>query len=153
MPFLRSQTREKKPRTPPHVMKGDPAKSLAPITVRITADVKPKPIVAEIQVSSNEQLLLSFDTPRENNTKHLKSPLFRCLHQVLQCLQLYLQRLCWRGSRASHFLQSRFDVFMRAFYLACWKCARIIIIVLLAASCAACTSYTTPGHDHQCGRD
>ena len=51
MPFLRSQTREKKPRSPPQVLKGDPAKSMAPITVRITADVKPKPIVAEIQVS------------------------------------------------------------------------------------------------------
>ena len=28
-----SQTREKKPRTPPHVMKGDQARSLVPITI------------------------------------------------------------------------------------------------------------------------
>ena len=31
-------------------MKEAPVKSLAPITFRITADVKPKPIVAEIKV-------------------------------------------------------------------------------------------------------
>ena len=33
-------------------MKEAPVKSLAPITFRITADVKPKPIVAEIKVGS-----------------------------------------------------------------------------------------------------
>ena len=43
-------------------MKGDQAKSLAPIIVRITADVKPKPNVAEIQVSRNEQVVLPFNT-------------------------------------------------------------------------------------------
>ena len=43
-------------------MKGDQAKSLVPITVRITADVKPKPNVAEIQVSHNEQVVLPFNT-------------------------------------------------------------------------------------------
>ena len=32
------------------VMRGYPSKPAAPITVRITADVKPKPVVAEIQV-------------------------------------------------------------------------------------------------------
>ena len=47
MPFLRSQNREKKSEA---VMKEAPVKSLAPITFRITADVKPKPIVAEIKV-------------------------------------------------------------------------------------------------------
>ena len=47
MPFLRSQNREKKSEP---VMKEAPVKSLAPITFRITADVKPKPIVAEIKV-------------------------------------------------------------------------------------------------------
>ena len=31
-------------------MREAPVKSLAPITFRITADVKPKPIVAEIKV-------------------------------------------------------------------------------------------------------
>ena len=31
-------------------MKEAPVKSLAPITLRITADVKPKPIMAEIKV-------------------------------------------------------------------------------------------------------
>ena len=47
MPFLRSQNREKKSEP---VMKEAPVKSLAPITFRITADVRPKPIVAEIKV-------------------------------------------------------------------------------------------------------
>ena len=47
MPFLRSQNREKKSQA---VMKEAPVKSLAPITFRITADVKPKPIAAEIKV-------------------------------------------------------------------------------------------------------
>ena len=47
MPFLRSQNREKKSEP---VMREAPVKSLAPITFRITADVKPKPIVAEIKV-------------------------------------------------------------------------------------------------------
>ena len=47
MPFLRSQNREKKSEP---VMKEAPVRSLAPITFRITADVKPKPIVAEIKV-------------------------------------------------------------------------------------------------------
>ena len=47
MPFLRSQNRGKNSEP---VMKEAPVKSLAPITFRITADVKPKPIVAEIKV-------------------------------------------------------------------------------------------------------
>ena len=42
--------------------KGDQAKSLAPINVRITLDVKPKPNVAEIQVSRNEQVVLPFNS-------------------------------------------------------------------------------------------
>ena len=69
MPFLRSQTREKKPRTPPHVMKGAASKSLAPITVRITADVKPKPIVAEIQVGHN-----IFFTSLETGKHRIQNP-------------------------------------------------------------------------------
>ena len=44
--------------SPYQAMRGDPAKSLAPITVRITADVKPKPIVAEIQVGQNIKAVL-----------------------------------------------------------------------------------------------
>ena len=42
--------------------KGDQAKYLAPITVCITVDVKPKPNVANIQVSRNEQVVLPFNT-------------------------------------------------------------------------------------------
>ena len=47
MPFLRSQNREKKSEP---VMKEAPVNSLAPVTFRVTADVTPKPVVAEIKV-------------------------------------------------------------------------------------------------------
>ena len=50
-------------------MKGAASKSLAPITVRITADVKPKPIVAEIQVGYN-----IFFTSLETGKHRIQNP-------------------------------------------------------------------------------
>ena len=45
-------------------MKEAPVKSLAPITFRITADVKPKPIVAEIKVGfMNNDKVMEIEKP------------------------------------------------------------------------------------------
>ena len=101
-----SQTREKKPRTPPHVMKGDQARSLVPITVRITADVKPKPNVAEIQVSRNEQVVLPFNTYGKlylgyNSTWNLCcASAYIKYRNVFSCI-ISIQHLFCRESRVS----------------------------------------------------
>ena len=79
-------------------MREAPVKSLAPITFRITADVKPKPIVAEIKVGFmyNEKV-----------TEINYVPPLRYRHLVSQCQHWPPPHLRWRGSLASHSLLSR----------------------------------------------
>ena len=81
-------------------MKEAPVKSLAPITFRITADVKPKPIVAEIKVGSmnNDYVMEIIYVPH---------PPLRYRHQVSQCQHWLPPHLRWKGSLASHSLLSR----------------------------------------------
>ena len=101
-----------KPRTPPHVMKGDQAKSLVPITVRITADVKPKPNVAEIQVSHNEQVVLPFNTYGKLCIGYNSTWNLCCAGAYIKYRNDFscIISTSSRGSRGSQSFLSRFDI-------------------------------------------
>ena len=93
-------------------MKGDQAKSLVPITVRITADVKPKPNVAEIHVGRNEQAVLPFNTYGKlylgyNSTWNLCcASAYTKYRNVFSCIISTSSR----GGRGSQSFLSRFDI-------------------------------------------